>query len=71
MEKKIEITKQLPERSEFKQFCVPTIIPDIEYFSSRNFGYFQYIKLASDKLLKALQDPGSYMVGLYEIAGFG
>ncbi|XP_054825524.1 disease resistance protein RPV1-like isoform X2 [Prosopis cineraria] len=69
--KKIENTKQLVERNNFDPFSVPGEIPDIEYFSSRNFVYFQSTKLASDELLAGLQDDGTHMIGLYGMGGSG
>ncbi|XP_054824314.1 probable disease resistance protein At4g27220 isoform X2 [Prosopis cineraria] len=71
MAKKIENTKKLVERNNFDPFSVPGEIPDIEYFSSGNFVYFQSTKLASDELLAALQDDGTHMIGLYGMGGSG
>ncbi|KAI9082207.1 hypothetical protein K1719_035630 [Acacia pycnantha] len=69
--KMIEATKNLNQRSEFKTFSMTAPLPDIDYFSSRNFVNFQSRKLVSDQLLLALQDNGVRMIGLYGMGGSG
>ncbi|XP_028758002.1 putative disease resistance protein At5g05400 [Neltuma alba] len=71
MTKMIAATKNLKQRSEFNPFSTPVPIPDVEYFSSGNFVYFQSTKRASDQLLAALQDDGVCMIGLYGMGGCG
>ncbi|KAF7831650.1 putative disease resistance protein [Senna tora] len=61
MANKMEIAEQLIQRSDFVQFSTLAAAPDIEYFSSRNFMYFQSTKLALNKLLEAFQDDDYHM----------
>ncbi|XP_028757998.1 probable disease resistance protein At4g27220 [Neltuma alba] len=71
MTKMIAATKNLNQRSEFNPFSTLVPIPDVEYFSSGNFVYFQSTKLASDQLLAALQDDDVRTIGLYGMGGCG
>ncbi|KAF7815813.1 putative disease resistance protein [Senna tora] len=71
MEKKTKAMIQLNQKSEFEPFSQPAPIPDIEYFSSENFEYFQSTILAAGQLLEALQDDSGYIIGLYGMGGSG
>jgi hypothetical protein len=61
--------KTLNINCEFESFSSP--IPGLEYFSFGNFVCFESTKVASDKLLEALQDGNCYIIGLYGKKGSG
>ncbi|KAK4275849.1 hypothetical protein QN277_018866 [Acacia crassicarpa] len=46
-------------------------LPDIEYHSIQNFRLFNATKIAFDQLWKALEDDGSFMIGLWAMGGAG
>ncbi|XP_028757993.1 probable disease resistance protein At4g27220 [Neltuma alba] len=71
MTKMIEATKNLNQRSKFDSVSIPVPIPDVEYFDSKNFEYFQSTRLAFDQLMAALRDSGVRMIGLYGMGGSG
>ncbi|KAF7815616.1 putative disease resistance protein [Senna tora] len=69
--KKTKIMKELNINSKFEPFSRLAPLPNIEYFSSGNFAFFVSTKLAYNKLLEAIQDDNTYMIGLHGMGGSG
>lgn len=71
MVKKTKALMELTRNSKFESFSHPATLPSIEYFSSGHFTYFESTKSAYNLLLEAIQDDGSYVIGLYGMGGCG
>lgn len=68
--KTLEITEHI-ERCNFNRLARPTELPGMKYYYSQNFIDFESRISVSKRLMEALEDGNSYMIGLQGMGGAG
>ncbi|KAF7815788.1 putative disease resistance protein [Senna tora] len=62
---------KLKKGCQFEPFSLPIELEGMHYYSSKDFVYFKPTKSACNEILKAIEDGGTNMIGLYGIGGSG
>ncbi|KAL2329593.1 hypothetical protein Fmac_017174 [Flemingia macrophylla] len=69
--RKTEKMKELDLNSKFEPFSRITELPGMQYYSSKDFIFFESTKSAYNKILEKVKDENVSMIGLYGIGGSG